>query len=103
MKLYVHNLEIRLKQAPVVRNKVAFKSIVKKWRNELLENEYSVLITDEKEFDVAQILKYLIDLKSPVFKRITFVVSNLQLFKSFMKAEFKDVPAAGGLVEKHDE
>lgn len=103
MKLYIHNLEIRVKQAPVVRNKVAFKSVEKKWNNELLNSEYSVLVTGELESNVIELLKSFIDLKTQVFKRITFVVKSLSAFEQLMETEFKAVPAAGGLVEKHDE
>tara|TARA_B100000809_G_C14950863_1_gene463818 strand:- start:120 stop:782 length:663 start_codon:yes stop_codon:yes gene_type:complete len=103
MKLYIDNLEIRVKQAPVVRNKVQFKSIEEKWNSDFLHTEYSVLITDEDEFAINDVIKSLIELKSKVFKRITFVVNDLKLFKEFMKDEFKSVPAAGGLVEKYGE
>jgi len=101
MKLYIHNLEINIKQAPVVRNKVQFKSVEPLWDELFLCSEYSVLITGENEIDVSDILKTLIDLKPSVFKRITFVVKSIDLFKEFMAREFKCVPAAGGLVEKH--
>ena len=103
MKLYIDNLEIRVKQSPVVRNKVQFKTIEEKWDSSFLETEYSVLITDEDEFAINDIIKSLIDLKSKVYKRITFAINDLQLFKEFMKNEFKSVPAAGGVVEKYGE
>jgi ADP-ribose pyrophosphatase YjhB (NUDIX family) len=103
MKLYIHNLEIRVKQEPIVRNKMNFKSVEKQWDKSLLKTEYSVLITEATEFDVVNVIKEIIDLKTMVFKRITFVVKSLELFKNFMETEFKAVPAAGGLVEKHGE
>ena len=103
MKLYIDNLEIRVKKSPIVRNKVEFKSIETKWDNRFLDNEYSLLITSEREIDVIFIIKRLIDLKAKKDKQITFSVEDLVLFKSMMNSEFKSVPAAGGFVEKHGE
>jgi 8-oxo-dGTP pyrophosphatase MutT (NUDIX family) len=103
MKLYIHNLEIRIKQGPVVRNKVRFKSVHSKWDINFLINDQCILVTGENEFDVNNILKSLIDSKTRVFKRLTFIVDDLSLFKDFMINEFKSVPAAGGLVRKHGE
>ena len=103
MKLFINNLEIHVKKLPIVRNKVHYKSTESKWSKSLLKSEYSVLITDENEFDISNSIKELIDLKTKVFKRITFAVKSLDLFKDFMKTEFLSVPAAGGLVEKKGE
>lgn len=103
MKLFVHNVEIHIKKKPIVRNKVRFKAVVDKWDKSLLESEHPILITGYNEFEIAHIIKELIDLKSVVFKRVTFAVGDVSMFKDFMKNEFKCVDAAGGLVEKQGE
>jgi 8-oxo-dGTP pyrophosphatase MutT (NUDIX family) len=103
MKLYIHNLEIHIKQGPVVRNKVRFQSVHSKWNISSLSDDQSILVTDENEFELNNILKEIIDSKFRVFKRVTFIVTDLNLFKDFMINEFKSVPAAGGLVKKHGE
>jgi hypothetical protein len=101
MKLYIHNLEIRVKQSPVVRNRVEFKIMEAKWKSSYLLSDAPLLVTKENEVEIINILKKLIDSKSCIYKKITFIVGDLKVFKGLMGDQFKNVPAAGGLVEKH--
>jgi 8-oxo-dGTP pyrophosphatase MutT (NUDIX family) len=103
MKLYAHNLEIRIKQKPVVRNKTRYKTVVSKISDSIFDDEYSILIVHQSNADILNFLTKVIDSKKiSVHKRITFSVKNERSFKKQLFDSFKEVPAAGGIVEKND-
>lgn len=103
MKIYANNIEFRIKERPIVKNKVRFQTIVSLWDDSLLSDSSSVLVTEESPENIVELIKKIIDEEIQDLKEITFSVRRIDDFKSVYKNSFKTIKAAGGIVENKDE
>ncbi len=102
MKLYANNIELKIREKPVVRNKTRYQEIFNGWSSDGFATGLSALVIDVTNDEIIDILKAVIDQNIQVSKQLTFVVNSKSEFKSALKSYFRTIKAAGGIVEKDD-
>ena len=102
MKFYANNIEVKVKEGPIVKNNVRYQEVYDEWNVDCLQNNLPVLFYDSSNEQIIDAFKFIIDENIQVLKRITFEVQNKSEFKDFLKNTFRVVKAAGGVVQRKD-
>ena len=102
MKFYANNIELKIRERPVVRNKTRYQEVFNNWSTDCLKTGLPALILGVTNDEIVDVLKSVIDQNILVSKQLTFVVNNKREFKKALKVNFRTVKAAGGIVEKED-